>query len=645
MQRRDFIKTNLTLLGTGLLTGWPLLKSLASSRSFKKVILLGIDGLDYKILHSLLLQGRLPNFAQLASQGGLCPFHTSTPPQSPVSWSCLATGLGPDKHGLYDFIERDPNNYLPKLSITKQEEGNIFSAPSYTSPLKARPFWDDLVSAGIQTTILRWPITFPAQGEPGLKLLSGMGVPDIQGHLGRYAFYTEETPVADAYKDKVIPLRFQDNLAHTIIKGPLVSGFTGIHPASIDLTLQKTGNLLSVKFQGKDLLLKEGQSSKWVKFIFELGFGKKVAGIGRFCLVSIHPLKLYLSPINLDPAEPAFPISYPKGYSQELTKELGEFATLGIPADTKALTEGRLDDGQFLSFALDLLKEQESLFLHEFNRFQEGLLAGIIFTTDRIQHMFWAAQDPAHPLFTKTYHSKFGQVIRQVYERMDCLLGKILKAINPEQTLLLVFSDHGFNPYYHSVHVNSLLTKLGFLHLKKDQDPNDSEGGPLFAHVDWQKTAAYALGLNSLYINLKGREGQGIIAPQEYKILVQKISRGLLEAKDPNSGQKIFANIFHVHKDYSESNLTYAPDLILGFNPGFRASWQTAIGGTPNDLTQVNRKKWSGDHCIAPDFVPGILLANHSLQKKRPTVYDLAPSVFVALGLPHKTRFKGSSFI
>ncbi|NJB68687.1 putative AlkP superfamily phosphohydrolase/phosphomutase [Desulfobaculum xiamenense] len=641
MNRRRFLGAcAIGALGGAL--GFPAILR-ARRGAYRRVLLLGMDGIDFGLVREFCKAGHLPSFQRLLESGTLAPLATSTPPQSPVSWTCIGTGVGPGAHGMFDFLERDPKRYLPRLAITRLEGGGLFGDPRYVNPVQARPFWDELADTEIPATVIKWPVTFPAPDKSRVRLLSGMGVPDVQGNIGRYTFYTDAPDDGGPAGHKLARLEFVDGMAHSEVRGPLVAGIAGTSPATLELVVTRTEKGVRVSVDGRTADLVQGRFSDWMPMRFDMGFGRSMSAIGRFCLVEAAPhVRLYLTPLNLDPVDPAFPISSPPDYAAEMSRAVGRYATLGIPADTKALTEGRLTEETFLDFCDGLLTEQERLFEYEFGRFETGLLAGVLFTTDRVQHMFWAARDPQHPLHTPDYARRYGSVLPDLYRRMDRQLGRILAEIG-DDTLFLAFSDHGFGPYRHSVHLNRWLAERGHLALTGKPDPGDPDAGALFANVDWKHTAAYAMGLNSIYVNLEGREGEGVVSESARSALVARIASELEDFRDPQSGARVVEAAFPAASAYGGA--ANAPDIVVGFRPGYRASWQTAVGGCPEEIVSANTGRWSGDHCIAPGFVPGMVCSNRPLAGDSLSVYDIAPTVLAALGLDTPRRYVGRNCV
>lgn len=664
--RRDFIKL-MASLGIGVSAYVPLIQGCDNSNrdakklakrgngkmgkaQFNRVIVLGMDGLDPKIVESMMKRGELPHFSRLAEQGFYSRLATSNPPQSPVAWSSIATGTNPGGHNVFDFILRNPENYLPDLAILKANPKNLLGGKgSMFFPVRnGTTFWEAASESGISSTVVRWPITFPPKNGKS-RILSGLGVPDIKGGLGRYTFYTTKAvPQGEEGRDKIVKVEANGQKIKTKISGPLVTTLKGRKASEMPLHIHinSAAKNIDLHVDGRSYAVKEGEWSRWIRLKFDVGFLKKVYGLCKFFLVRVQPeLELYLTPIQVDPTEPCFPISAPDEYAREIATQIGDYYTLGMPEDTKALTENRIDEEAFVEMCDEIVSEQEKMLLFELEKMKQGLLSFVFFTTDRIQHIFWVTKDPKHPLYTDTYAEKFGHIIDDYYRRMDRNLGEVLRYVD-DKTALIVCSDHGFAPFRRSVHLNRWLIENGLMSLKEEVDPNDGEGGALFKHVDWERTKAYALGFGSIYLNLEGREGKGIVGSgDESYSLVKGIKGQLSKFKDPATGDAVIQEVYEGGEIYDGPYTERAPDLIVGFRPGYRMSWQTAIGGTPNKLVEDNVKKWTGDHCMDPNEVPGIVLMNHKAKIKSPTVIDIAPTVLECFKIAQLHQMEGKSFI
>ncbi len=610
---------------------------------FERVIVLGIDGLDPKLLREFMAAGKLPNFTRLAGSGAFSPLRTSNPPQSPVAWSCLATGLNPGGTGIFDFIQRDPKTYLPNLSLMHQS-GSSLLGPSFEPVRQGTAFWNTVAEAGIPATAVKWPMTFPP--EPGgARVLAGLGVPDIRGGLGTYALYAERAPGPDEEgADKIVQVTRNGSQVETVLRGPRVSR-KNFAEVPLRVQLAGDGRSATAYIQAKELKLSQGSWTPWTEVEFKVGLFRRVWGTCRFYPLSLEPGKfeLYVTPIHIDPRHACFRLSAPDDYCASLADSLGLYATLGMPEDTKALTEDHMDEEGFFGMCWDIIGEQEQMLLHELESFRQGLLGFVFFSTDRIQHIFWVTRDPGHPAYDARYAQRYGPLLERTYARMDEVLGKVLPRVD-ERTMLLVCSDHGFTTFRRSFHVNSWLCQEGYMSAAAMAD--DPKGGSLFRGVDWSRTRAYALGFGSIYLNLRGRERDGIVGKEEAEGLLAEMAQKLLAFRDPQNGQQVVQRVFPGATTFRGAAASLAPDLVLGLADGHRFSWQTAIGGAPRGLVEDNLKKWTGDHLMDADVVPGIFLTSSRLSlAETPCLLDLAPTVPDCFGLPKDSRLEGRSLL
>ncbi len=608
----------------------------SSDPRYKRVMLLGMDGLDPKLLTALLQKDELPNFARLRDRGGFSPLATSNPAQSPVAWASIATGCNPGYHGIFDFLGRRISDYMPELAILRMNPKNVFGKREamFLPVMHGDTFWDLTSDNGIPSTILKWPMTF--QPRPNrARLFAGLGVPDIKGGLGKYAFYTtRNVPSNEEGADKVVRVQAESSRIRTYISGPNVAKLRGMSDARTDMLIAIIDNsTIEITVAGKKMTVHKDQWSQWMEVPFKLGMMRTASGTVKFLFRQAKPdFELYITPVQINPRDPAFIITNPDSYSRELTDEVGLFYTLGMPEDTKALEEGRTDEDSFIAMCDEIVEEQEKMMWNELNKFDEGLFASAFFSTDRIQHMFWHTIDPRHPLYEDSLAKKYGRVIDDYYRKMDRILGDLIKEVD-DRTALMVFSDHGFSSFRRSVHINTWLVNNGFMKLTQAIPADDKDGGPLFKYVDWKQTQAFSLGFGSIYLNRRGREKKGFLDAEKAESVAKDISAKLLTLKDPADGQPAIRNMYSTEDIYKGNQSENAPDLVIGFEDGYRASWQTAIGGAPAELMEDNLKKWSGDHIMDPSVVPGILLTNFAINTDAPNQMDIAPTVLSCLGM------------
>ncbi|HEY7098694.1 MAG TPA: alkaline phosphatase family protein [Terriglobales bacterium] len=620
----------------------------------QKLIILGIDGMDPQLLDRFMEAGKMPNFAKLAQTGSYKRLTTSIPPQSPVAWSNLITGMNAGGHGIFDFIHRDPKTMELYFSTSRVEPPkHSISIGSWVIPLgsgsaeqlrEGKSFWEILDQHGVPNSVIRIPANFPPVPAKGFTL-SGMGTPDLRGTYGTFSFYTDDpmaTPGA-VEGGQIIPVQVDNSQVKATLMGP-DNSFRKNSPPTMEpftASVDPLESVAKIELQGHEFVLKEGEWSDWVPVEFQLiPFFGNVRGMCRFYLKQAHPrFELYVSPVNIDPAAPALPISTPSSYSRDLAKEAGEFYTQGISEDTKALSAGVLDDKQFLEQSHTVLEEHRKIFDAEFPKFHEGLFFFYFSSLDLNAHMMWRLTDSKSPKYDAAAAAEYGSALEEFYQQIDEVLGEVLPKLD-EHTTLLVLSDHGFAPYNRSFNLNTWLLNNGYVKLKSGNfDPNVP-----MANVDWSNTRAYGIGLNGLYLNLRGREREGIVQSGiEENALLNELRTKLLAERDPENGQPIITRIDFASEAYQGPNARKGPDALVGYNRGYRAGWQTILGNFPSDVLENNDNPWSGDHCMDYTLVPGVLLSNRKIEIASPALTDITPTILAEFGIAKPDVMAGHS--
>ena len=616
----------------------------------EKVIILGLDGICPKRVRRMIDEGKLPNLQRLENEGCFHKLTSTNPSMSPVAWSTFSTGVDPSRHGIFDFFTRNKKSYLPELSST--EIGGVektLNIGKYQIPLgkptlrfkrRAVPFWKIVGEHEVPSTVLRVPISFPPEKHRGLSL-SAMCTPDLRGTQGTFTFFTTKTADVDHTQGIQIPLKLEGNKIRTEVPGPENSLLEGAPPMKIPMEIEvdRAAKKANVKI-GDETFTLEGQGySPWIKLVFKPGLGKKVNGIARFCVRSFDPeFELYMTPIHTDPGSPVMPISQPQTYAMYLSKLLGPYATLGLAEDTWALNARVLDEGSWLEQANGIHEEREKMFFHSLDMSKKGLIGVVFDGTDRIQHMFMRYEYPDHPANEGKDTTEFKDTIENLYQEADDLVGRTLKYVD-DKTVVMVISDHGFTHFSWGVNLNSWLHKEGYLVLKDGH----TTSGDWFPHVDWSKTKAFALGLTGLFINRKGREGRGIVTKDELEPLKKELTEKLTGLVDHRNGQVAINRIFDTEKFYDGPFTDDAPDFIIGYADGYRASWECAVGVVDDDVFVDNTRSWSGDHCLDYETVPGIFFCNRRIDVDKPRIMDIAPSVLKLFGIGIPKHITGQS--
>jgi predicted AlkP superfamily phosphohydrolase/phosphomutase len=641
---------------------WPfrfLIRLIKGQKAYKKshinkLVVLGLDGMDPVLVEKYMSQGKLPHLSKLAKQGSYAKLETTIPSISPVAWSSFMTGCHPAKHNIFDFLNRDANTYLPDLSSARiGSPKKVLSLKKYNIPLskpeikgmrKSVPFWKILGDKGIFSTVLRIPVTFPPEKFRG-HLLSGMCAPDLKGSQGTFSFYTsDKNKITKREGGMNIPVTVEGNRIETYISGPentMLKNPEEIRlPLCITIDKEKKGALLEVS--GQKIRLKEKTFSDWTRITFRPGLWIKIRSICRFYINQLEPhFEMYVTPLNIDPEKPALPISHPFIYSVYLSKLLGSYITLGEANDTWALNEGILSEEAFLKLSYFNHQEWENMLFNALKKTRKGVVVSWFETTDSLQHMFYRYLDEKHPA-RHTDQAKMGpEVIEELYTKMDGLVGKVGEKLG-KKDVLIVMSDHGIKSFRRGVNMNSWLYLNGYLGLEDGK----RESEEWFKDVDWEQTKAYGLGLGGIYLNMKDRESKGIVSPgEEAKTLKKEIISHLNGLKDEEKGDRAINKVFDRDElppgPYKENS----PDLIVGYNEGYRVSWDSVTGKVNTSVFEDNTKAWSGDHCIDPRIVPGILFCNLNIKTKTPAIIDIAPTVLELFGLEAPKHMDGRSLI
>lgn len=614
-------------------------------KRFDKVIVIGLDGFDPGILGPLVDAGELPNFARLRAEGGFARLGTTLPAQTPVAFSTFATGTNPGGHGIFDFVRRDPLTYLPDIALNKYEHKNAFTMPRAVNLRRGVTVWELLREAGVAATVLRCPCTYPPDLVLG-SMLSGMGVPDVRGGLGTSTFYTSDPSVVASESENVVHVKpGADGRVETHVIGPRNPKTRGDLTCEISVEVRAADRSIVIRSSGEPsrLEVREGEWSGWLKLKFKAGLLSSAKGMVRFLPVRIGPVfELYASPVNFQPAAPLFPISHPPEYARLLEERIGAFYTSGMVEDHGGLQNGRFDERAYLAQCADVMREREAMLFHELDRLREGLVFCLFDTPDRVQHMFWRFREPGHPANRAGMAAGMERVIEDQYRRCDEIVGRVL-ARTDDRTLLVVMSDHGCTSFQRGFHVNTWLHDNGLLALKGGLVPG--EAGEMLQNVDWSRTSAYALGLGSIYLNLKGRESQGIVEPSDAASVATRIVDGLTGLVDPGRGAVAIRSVARRDEVYSGPHVGEAPDLVIRFAPGWRVSWATGLGGIPAGQFEDNVKRWSGDHITDPAAVPGVLLMNRPFDASSPHLVDLAPTILDALGVARGSAMEGRTLL
>ncbi|NBD36306.1 MAG: hypothetical protein GVY30_09975 [Chloroflexi bacterium] len=579
-----------------------------------QTLIIGLDAFDPKMFERLSAEGQLPNLTQYAEAGGYSPFEIANPPQSEVSWTSIATGLNPGQHGIFDFVHRDPSSYTPYVSLLQIKSDML--GKRFIPPHTATTIFEEATNQGYPATVLWWPATFPARPELPVRTVPGLGTPDIQGRLGVGTLFTTATEAAaEVEKTAVAALTSCGaDCFEGALQGPAKEKKGEAQhvelPLHLEMRDEKTAQLTLGKHEER---LRVGEWSQIIELTFKMGWFAKVRAITRVILTQVTPeVRLYVMPLQIDPNHPTWRYASPGGFPKQLWKEVGPFLTLGMPQDTTALEDGCINSEQFLALCESIFETRERILMYLLESFEEGLLASVFDTLDRIQHIYWRDQR---------------EVVEAWYIKLDALVGRIsqrLIELGQEKTNVVILSDHGIAEFRHKVHLNRWLIDHGYLAPKAG---TTTATGAL-DDIDWTKSRLYALGLNGVYVNQEGREAQGIVSPEERDALLDEVKAALSAWLGPDK-QRVISGAWTQAEAFEGPLAEYGPDLIVGYAPGFRASAETGLGKWESDALVTNIDHWGADHCIDYRAVPGVIFTNQDLSQYSNLSYRDIPDLTI----------------
>jgi len=578
--------------------------------------------------------------------------------------------------------------------------------PITANVLQVESFWDHAARAGVPCVVLDAAESFGSKTTPGAKVLHGLGLPDSRGDLGQWFIYTTD-PAQFAREGKPtttagIVYRVDDEggVIRTKLYGPEnfyeqeklqaeydavaaeAQGSASLELAAkkeelkdrldqatgggkyrsnpnagrvaVDIEVRPEADRARVSIGGQEQTLTVGQWSEFYDLTFELNWLVKVHAITRAKLVRLQPhFELLVNVLDIDPRDPPFwqPISSPHEFAAELAAECGPYETYGWPTLTMPFKDEKIDPETLLE-DVEFTEDWRVRLTHDrLAKDDWRCLMSVFSTTDRVQHMTYQFYDASHPLHDAAVAAremtffgeriKLSEAIPAIYRQMDKIIGDVMAKLRPDDTLFVI-SDHGFQSFHRQVHLNNWLVENGYLALK----PLTKENRNGLFFVDWAKTRAYSLGLGFIYLNLEGREPNGIVSRDEALDLMQEIRTKLLAATDPENGERICTEVYLPREIHDGPHLGLEADLIPGFQPPYRVGWSTSSGGLytindeggyrPGPICSDNDSNWSGDHVsMALSQVRGVFFSNKKVTVPSEGVraLQIAPTALSLLGV------------
>ncbi|MCC6487696.1 MAG: alkaline phosphatase family protein [Candidatus Hydrogenedentes bacterium] len=623
-------------------------------------MILGFDGVEPTIVDQMFAEGSLPNLSRLRELGGYQRLQTTVPPQSPSAWSSFATCQSPGNHGVYDYIGRDRLTYSPVMGTGNTfpydilPDGELRKKPYSVIFRKGEPFWVSADRQGARSKLLHIPFAYPPDDLTRGLMLCGAGVPEIGG-FNTYFYSLSDSFTQAELAESVgggvrIRLELTEGKAKVDSPGaldPYKPGQSESIKVPIEVAVDRQNRSISLTLQGKQVTVPEKEWSDWIEWTLPITDQISVRAISLFHVLEAgEHVRIYMSSLQFHPRDPYVRFTTPETYSGEVADRYGLYKTLGWAHDTSALRRNALDEDAFLEEAATHDEWVRKLLEDEMSAGNYELLVAVWTSTDRISHTFWRYRDPLHPLYTADGAARYGHVVEDSYQRMDRIVGEVLDRLSPRD-LLFVLSDHGFHSFRKGFSVNTWLVRNGYLVIRDKPDASTAfvdDEDDMLRSVDWSQTRAYALGLGAIYLNIRGREGQGIVEPDAAPQLAEKIREELLAVTDPETGEKVLKSVFGREAFAGKSQVS-APDLQLGYAEGYQTSKTSAKGGIPAAVFEPNLDKWSGEHASSdPEETPGILFSNHPLIDN-PAIVDLGVTALQFMNLDVPPEYQGKDLL
>lgn len=617
-----------------------------------RVIILGFDGVEPTIVDAMIENGELPNLAALRDQGTYSRLASSNPPQSPTAWSSFTTSTHPGNHGVFDFLRRSPARYIPRVGFgsvvpaTLGADGALTREPRFDNIRKGKSFWQVANEQGAQVKVLSVPFAFPAEDLEESCMLASLGVPDIRGTQSWFFYLSDGFEEAERLSGgEKIPLTFEGDVATVDIPG--IQNPTTKEYATVPMQIEadRAAKSITVTVGDQVVELQEGTWSKWLKWEFEVSSAWTVHAISRVHALEVgEQVRLYTTCLQFDPENPLMQFTSPPSYADELRERYGDYKTVGWIFDTHALRQDAMTEDMFLQDVEETMTWREQLTLDELDRGNFDMLISAWTGTDRVSHLFWRYRDPLHPMYTEEGNAQYGQAVETTYRRMDEIIGKVMTKLEDDD-LLMVLSDHGFHSFRRGFNVNTWLIRNGYLAVRGKRNPETASNDKRFLQgYDWKRSKAYGLGLGSIFLNLKGREGEGTVDPADAGALIEEIRAKLLEVTDPETGDKVFSAVY-TRDEYQGGASADAPDIQLGFAEGYQSTKRGASGSAPKELFEEVDDKWSGEHAASDtEITPGIFFSNQAIAGQ-PHLVDLGVTALTYLGKDVPSTFEGTSLL
>ncbi|MBD3214009.1 MAG: hypothetical protein GF311_15475 [Candidatus Lokiarchaeota archaeon] len=625
----------------------------------KKILLVGIDQAIPCLINTFVDEGLLPNIKTLIETGVKGEAYSCPPCDTPTNWSTIATGATTAVHGATSFymhIPGEPLDYGLKIR----------SRSSLSKYCGAKYFWEAADDMGFKSFILNYPGGWPGNLNNGVVSLLTWPLPEsipMELSLKTRKKYSLNSPNPSL---RIIPIEKEFDIKFDSFSPPLkiiiklddnnsIEEFPAIEAYIID-TEKKGYNALAMK-AGKENEWEIVNTNQWTNWISNTIQTVKYGELPCLFKLGIKKLKSDGSSLELQFSS----IYSTKGWTNP--EELGEKIIRNAIIYDLTREQQKVDymiSGAVKSY-LGLARNEALTIANAIRYMKNSMNWDICFFhihhLDSVNHRSLGNVYEESPFYTEKKAGKYWEHIRIAYQITDELVGLLVESVVNDDTIIVLVSDHGAIPTWRVVNPLQALMNSGLLNYKQI----DSKDNYI---VDWKKTKAFPyLEPPYVWVNLKGRDPDGIVNQSEYEDVRDEIIESLYQLRDPDTGEKIIKlAIKREDAEYLGQNGPRVGDVIYFLNPPYQLfdyrleKLDPSI--QPKDLLEKPAAYNAQVNCAAHAyFLPDTKLGEYSISvpliingpsiksgvelKKIVNLIDLAPTLADLLGIPQPKSFQG----
>ena len=623
----------------------------------KKLLMLGLDAALPDLIQRFVREGSMPNVSRLMGEGFFSRMITTFPPLTAAAWGAITSGAGPGTAGIPSLMVHEPGEPLDKWHTSFDRR-----------MLKAETLWEAGARVGKKTLLMNWPVTFPLEIDNGIQLAASLNPPFRYFYMPLWdiassaVFSTKkercnqvpgravQVALKPASEWKNVPSHSMTPLELTIQVPPAYAKGPTYHV----LILDSKGNgydrvIISPTRDGSQKIadLREGERSGWVEEEFVDSQSQQRRGRFYFYLVRLRDaedFRLYQSAINT-----AENLTLAAELTDELVKAAGPYMEVDDPW-------AYMDGWVTMDFYLDQLTQHndwwEKATRYGLKKIDWNMAFSWVGTIDHIQHVLYAGIDPKCSYYSEQEAPKILGHIRRVYAEIDERIGRILQEVDLNETLVCIVSDHGFSAIEWNPYLKHHLARAGLVHFNLDSETNQMI-------IDWSRTRAFPLEPchAHIFVNLKGRDPDGIVDPEDFEKVQEEIIDALLNMRDPRSGQRVVEMAIPKREAgtvgvFEQQGFDRIGDVLFALKPQYMANpfvYPAAVkyrDGTERVIMNPEgfepaelHRNFTGVHLCLPachEMHAAVILGGGGISKKERTypmsVIDLAPTIAHLLG-------------